>query len=97
MSENAAAEFYCDDGLSHYTGAPFDLIVCNPPFHQGNALGDQIAWRMFAQGRQQLRAGGQLWIVGNRHLDYPAKLKRLFGNCRQVAANPKFIVLAATK
>jgi 16S rRNA G1207 methylase RsmC len=94
---NAAAEFYCDDGLSHYAGAPFDLIVCNPPFHQGHALGDQVAWRMFAQGRQHLRAGGELWIIGNRHLDYPAKLKRLFGNWRQVAANPKFIVLAAAK
>ena len=91
------AQFFCDDGLSHHAGAPFDLIVCNPPFHQNHATGDQIAWRMFAQSRQHLRAGGELWIVGNRHLDYHIKLKRLFGNCRQIAANPKFVVLAATK
>lgn len=91
------AQFFCDDALSHYVGEPFDLIVCNPPFHQNHATGDQIAWRMFSQSRQHLRTGGELWIVGNRHLDYPIKLKRLFGNCRRIAANPKFVVLAATK
>jgi 16S rRNA (guanine1207-N2)-methyltransferase len=91
------AYFHVDDGLSYYRGPAFDLVLCNPPFHQSHAVGDQIAWRMFAQARQHLRAGGELWIVGNRHLDYHIKLKRLFGQCRQIAANPKFVVLAATK
>jgi 23S rRNA (guanine1835-N2)-methyltransferase len=36
-------------------------------------------------------------VVGNRHLDYPAKLKRLFGNCDIVASNAKMVVLRATK
>lgn len=90
-------EFYFDDCLSHYDGAPFDLILCNPPFHQNHATGDQIAWRMFTQSKQHLRDGGELWIVGNRHLEYPAKLKRIFGNCQQVAAHPKFVVLVARK
>jgi 16S rRNA (guanine1207-N2)-methyltransferase len=52
---------------------------------------------MFAQSRRHLRSGGELWVVGNRHLDYHVKLRRLFGDCRQVAAHPKFVVLAATK
>jgi 16S rRNA (guanine1207-N2)-methyltransferase len=97
IGDEGVAQFHCDDGLSHYAGLPFDLIVCNPPFHQNHATGDQIAWRMFSQSRQHLRSGGELWIVGNRHLDYHVKLKRLFGNCRQVAGNPKFVVLAARK
>ena len=90
-----ALQFHVDDGLSHYSGEPFDLILCNPPFHQGHSIGDHIAWQLFRQSRRQLRAGGELWIVGNRHLQYHVKLKKLFGNCRQVAANPKFVVLAA--
>lgn len=91
------AEFHCDDGLSHYAGPPFDLVVCNPPFHQNHAIGDQVARRLFADARRHLAPGGALWIVANRHLDYPAHLQRLFGNCRRVAANPKFVVLAATR
>lgn len=93
----AAAEFTVDDCLSHYRGDAFDLILCNPPFHQSHAVGDQIAWRMFVQSARHLRRHGELWIVGNRHLQYHVKLKRIFGNCRLVAGNPKFVVLAARK
>jgi 23S rRNA (guanine1835-N2)-methyltransferase len=92
-----ASHCYFDDCLSHYDGQPFDIILCNPPFHQSHATGDQIAWRMFTQSKNHLRSGGELWIVGNRHLQYHDKLKRMFGNCRQIAANPKFVVLAAQK
>jgi 16S rRNA (guanine1207-N2)-methyltransferase len=90
-----AARFHVDDGFSSYRGEPFDLILCNPPFHQGHVVGDQIARQLFAQSRQQLRRGGELWIVGNRHLQYHIVLKKIFGNCRQIAANSKFVVLAA--
>ncbi len=90
-----AAQFHVDDVFSSYRGAPFDLILCNPPFHQGHVVGDQIAWQMFAQSRKNLHKGGELWIVGNRHLQYHIALKKIFGNCRQIAANAKFVVLAA--
>lgn len=96
-STGLAPMFSVDDGLSHYTGAPFDLILCNPPFHQGHSIGDHIAWQLFNQSRAQLRPGGELWIVGNRHLQYHLKLRKLFGNCRQIAANTKFVVLAARR
>lgn len=74
-----------------------DLILCNPPFHQQQTVGDFIAWRMFRQAGEVLRRGGALRIVGNRHLNYHVKHKRLFGNLRQVAANPKFVVLEAIR
>ncbi len=89
------ATFNVDDIFSNYADDAFDLIVCNPPFHQGHVVGDHIAWQMFTQSRKHLRQGGELWIVGNRHLDYHLKLKKIFGNCRSVAANAKFVVLSA--
>jgi 16S rRNA (guanine1207-N2)-methyltransferase len=92
-----APQFHADDCLTGYSGDPFDLVLCNPPFHQAHVIGDDVAWQMFAQSRRHLRSGGELWVVGNRHLDYHVKLRRLFGDCRQVAAHPKFVVLAATK
>ena len=90
------AGFHVNDGLGGLGLGP-DLVLCNPPFHQGSAMGDQVAWRMFVQSGESLRQGGQLWVVGNRHMAYHGKLKKLFGNCRVAFSNRKFVVLVATK
>ena len=74
-----------------------DLVLNNPPFHSHQATTDATAWRMFAGSRRALRPGGELWVVGNRHLGYHVKLRRLFGNCEVVASDPKFVVLRAVK
>ena len=74
-----------------------DLVLCNPPFHQQQTVGDHIAWQMFQQSRQILTVGGRIQIVGNRHMNYHSKLGKLFGNCRTIAANKKFVVLEAVK
>ncbi|MFT0621622.1 methyltransferase [Ectopseudomonas guguanensis] len=85
------------DGLAEQPAGSLDLVLCNPPFHQQQVVGDFLAWRMFQQARAALVTGGELWIVGNRHLGYHAKLARLFRGVEQVAANPKFVVLKARK
>ena len=74
-----------------------DIVLCNPPVHQQNAITDHIAWQMFKDAKSVLQNGGQLFVVGNRHLDYPNKLKRLFGNATTVATNQKFSILSAIK
>jgi len=81
------------NALTDYPADSTDLIVCNPPFHQQYVVGDDIAWQMFKQAKKTLLKGGELWIVGNRHLAYHVKLQRLFGNYKQIAANNKFVVL----
>lgn len=91
--EDNKASFYIDDCLSNSTIAGVDLILCNPPFHQQHSTGDETAWRMFVQSKKALVKGGQLWVVGNRHMNYPNKLQRIFGNCNIVASNNKFNVL----
>ncbi|WXL25134.1 class I SAM-dependent methyltransferase [Ectopseudomonas mendocina] len=90
-------EIRAGDGLAEQEPDSLDLVLCNPPFHQQQVVGDFLAWRMFQQARRALVTGGELWIVGNRHLGYHAKLKRLFRGVEQVAATPKFVVLKATK
>ena len=85
------------DGLAGQAPASLDLVLCNPPFHQQQVVGDFLAWRMFQQAHAALVRGGELWIVGNRHLGYHAKLKRLFREVSQIGANPKFVILRARK
>ncbi len=94
--ENSAV-FGVADALSGFAPESVDLILCNPPFHQQQVVGDFIAWRMFSQAVTVLKRRGELRLVGNRHLNYHAKLKRLFGNVQQLSANPKFVVLRAVK
>jgi 16S rRNA (guanine1207-N2)-methyltransferase len=89
--------FLVGDGLAAAEAGSLDLVVCNPPFHQGQALGDHLAWRMFEQARAALKPGGDLQVVGNRHLGYHVKLKKLFGNCAVIAADRKFTVLGSER
>lgn len=74
-----------------------DLVLVNPPFHADHAVGDLTAWEMFRQTRQVLVPGGELWVVGNRHLGHHRKLARLFGASDVVASSPKFVVSRAVR
>lgn len=85
------------DGLAGQEAQSLDVVLCNPPFHQQQVVGDFLAWRMFQQAREALVVGGSLYIVGNRHLGYHSKLARLFRGVEQVAATPKFVILKARK
>ena len=85
------------DGLAGQEAQSLDVVLCNPPFHQQQVVGDFLAWRMFQQAREALVVGGALYIVGNRHLGYHSKLARLFRGVEQVANTPKFVILKARK
>jgi 16S rRNA (guanine1207-N2)-methyltransferase len=90
------ADFRVGDGLMEMESESADLILCNPPFHQQNTVGDQIAVSLFKQSKRVLRKGGELWVIGNRHLDYHSYLGRLFGAHSVIAANSKFVIVKAT-
>lgn len=90
--------FYWSDCLSELPSEiEPELILCNPPFHQGEAITDHIAWQMFLDAKRRLAEGGILHVVGNRHLAYHVKLKRIFKNCTTIASNGKFVILQAQK
>ncbi|MEV0321105.1 methyltransferase [Streptomyces sp. NPDC050658] len=91
------AEFVAGDALSSVPAGTVDLVLNNPPFHSHQATTGATAWRMFSGARAALRPGGELWVVGNRHLGYHVKLRKLFGNSQVVASDPKFVVLRAVK
>ncbi|GKQ39374.1 methyltransferase [Streptomyces sp. A012304] len=91
------AEFRVGDGLAGVPDGSVDVVLNNPPFHSHQATTDATAWRMFTGARRALRPGGELWVVGNRHLGYHVKLRRLFGNGELVAGDRKFVVLKAVR
>lgn len=93
------ATFLEGDGLSELEidAGSIDKVLCNPPFHNQFEIGSDTAERMFRDSKKILRKGGQLRVVGNNHLAYHVKLRKLFGNVETVAKNKKFKVFASTR
>jgi 16S rRNA (guanine1207-N2)-methyltransferase len=97
FGEQRNSTFLVGNGLMGVESESADLILCNPPFHQQNTVGDQIAVSLFKQSRRVLRKGGELWVIGNRHLDYHNNLNRLFGAHVVIATNSKFFIVKAIR
>jgi len=97
FDDSREAEFLQTDCLQGVEEQSVSLILCNPPFHQNNAINDNVAWQMFSESLVSLEDKGELWVVGNRHLAYHAKLKRIFGNCEIIASNKKFVIHKSVK
>lgn len=97
--DKTRCQFITNNCLDGFEAASQDRVVCNPPFHQQQAVTDHIAWQMFCDAKHVLRPQGELMVIGNRHLGYDKKLARLFGkhNVKLVASNAKFVILQATK
>lgn len=93
----ARSQFVVNHSLTGYPCDSLQAVCCNPPFHQHYTLTDSIAWQMFVDAKRCLVPGGELRIVGNRHLDYHRKLKKLFGHCHLLASDARFVVLQAKK
>ena len=84
-------------GHSVVEDASVDVALVNPPFHHDRAVGDETAWRMFTQAHRALRPGGELRVVGNRHLAHHAKLSRIFGSSEVLSSDPRFVVCRAVR
>lgn len=93
---NSLGDWNESDGSAIET-ASVDLIVTNPPFHEHRAMGDAVAWQMIVDSHRALRSGGEVLVVGNRHLAHHAKLRRIFGNCTVVASTPRYVVVRASR
>jgi 23S rRNA (guanine1835-N2)-methyltransferase len=90
----ARARFVHCDGVPPGT-EKFDLILLNPPFHEGGVVGDHIALSLFRQAAARLAPGGRVLVVGNRHLGYHRSLNQSFCLVRRLASSPKFVVFEA--
>jgi len=97
LTETDRLDFKVTNCLSGITTNSADLILNNPPFHQHHITNDYIAWQMFTESKKVLIKNGQLWVVGNRHLGYHIKMKKIFGNCENMASNHKFVILKSVK
>lgn len=74
----------------------FDLIISNPPFHDGLATSLTAAEMLIRGAVKHLPIGGRLRIVANAFLPYPDMLDASFGSHEVLAQNGRFKVYQAT-
>lgn len=91
------ARFFWQDLANEPIKEKYDLIIMNPPFHQGHAAEPSLGQAMIKAANQALRGGGMLMMVANRGLPYEAILAEGFRDHGETCRNARFKVLWAKK
>lgn len=75
----------------------FDMILSNPPFHDGVQTSLDAAQTLIRGAITHLNTGGELRIVANAFLPYPQVLDETFGSHEVLLQNGRFKVYRAVK
>mgnify|MGYP003602228957 CR=1 FL=1 len=86
-----SGEVIASDVFSDLQGK-FNLIISNPPFHDGIDTAYRAVQELVAQAKWFLVQGGELRIVANSFLPYPELLEQAFGAYDVLAKTNKFKV-----
>jgi 16S rRNA (guanine1207-N2)-methyltransferase len=89
--------FHWHDVAAGLPAGGYDVIVANPPFHQGRADDPGLGRAFIAAAAKALRPGGRFWLVANRHLAYEQALAEGFATTRTVREQDGFKVIEAVK
>ncbi|KAA8669590.1 16S rRNA (guanine(1207)-N(2))-methyltransferase RsmC [Pantoea dispersa] len=87
-------EVFASNVFSDVSGR-FDLIISNPPFHDGLQTSLDAAHTLIRGAVKHLNSGGELRIVANAFLPYPQVLDETFGNHEVLAQTGRFKVYRA--
>jgi 16S rRNA (guanine1207-N2)-methyltransferase len=71
----------------------YDVIVMNPPFHDGRDADPLVGIKFITVAAASLRTGGELWLVANKHLPYENMMNDCFETARTVIEKGCFKVL----
>ncbi len=94
-SQLANVDVLASDGAKAVIDRRFDLVVTNPPFHQGGAQGLATGEQFIREAAQVLRPTGHFYLVANRFLKYEPTLRAYFTQYTEVGGNTRYKVLRA--
>lgn len=89
-------EVMASDGARAIINRRFDLVVTNPPFHQGGAQSLATGEQFIREAAQVLRPGGRFYLVANRFLKYEPTLHACFTQFAEVGGDTRYKVLRAS-
>ncbi len=85
------------DGVAAVREQRFDLVLCNPPFHQGHTQTNATALRFIREAHEVLAARGRLYLVANRFLRYEPAMQEAFGAVTTLREDARYKVLLAER
>lgn len=91
------ATFIADDGLRQIPDASVELVVTNPPFHEGHTVDKALTGYLIREAARVLKTGGVILAVAPRQVKIHHFLRRYFSDVKAVTKHPEFVVAAATK
>lgn len=75
----------------------FDSILCNPPFHQGFTVDDDLSIKFLYNSKRLLSPTGQALFVVNSFIPLEYKAKQYFGQVNALANNGTFKLVALSQ
>ena len=75
----------------------FDLILCNPPFHQGFSVDGDLTDKFLSSAQKLLAQEGFAYFVVNQFIPLEKKAQPLFKSVKIVAQNKSFKVIELHK
>jgi 16S rRNA (guanine1207-N2)-methyltransferase len=72
----------------------FDIILCNPPFHQGFSVDGTLTEKFLSTTKRRLSRKGAALFVVNRFIPLEKKARTLFSRVNTLAQNKLFNVIA---
>ncbi len=84
-------------GLSDAPEPRYDLIVSNPPIHEGVSEDHTVLRALIAESPARLAGGGRLVLVVQRRIQAQAWMTETFGTCEVLAEDGRFRVLSAQR
>lgn len=97
VDAGCAPRFFWQDLIGEPVEARYDVVVMNPPFHQGRAAEPDIGIALIKAAVKALKSGGRLVMVANRQLPYEAALGASFSAVSELARDSRFKVLLARR
>jgi len=91
------ARFDWADATTWDAPDPLDAVIMNPPFHSGRARNDDLGRAFITTAGRNLRSGGWLWMVANRHLPYEPWIAAHVGAVEEIGGNRTYKILKARK
>lgn len=70
----------------------FDLVLANPPFHEGAATDYSLPVRVLEAIAAALRTGGEAWVVANQFLDYAKPARARFASAEIAARADGYLI-----
>ncbi|MCA0901387.1 class I SAM-dependent methyltransferase [Microbulbifer agarilyticus] len=90
-------EVIAGDAGSQVTSASVDIVICNPPFHQGFQVEGDLTDRFLADAARTLKSGGSALFVVNEFIPLARKAEGLFREVTLLEKAKGFCVFHLTK